>query len=921
MKKRQSSSHKTASRRTSTPAENATSNNEERYRLVIEAVAEGIYDWTIETKHLELSTRLTEMLGFKQGELTSENWVERVHPEDRSQYRDATIAYFKGNAPYFSCQYRILNKAGEWRWVSDRASSIRDTKGRVSRLIGAVTDITEMRETLQQQATTAEVLKAISRSTFDLQTVLDTLVESATRLCEADHAWLFQRAGDAFRWAAGFGHSTDVQARLKTYFADREVFADRGSITGRAALEGKTVHITDVLTDPEYTWGQAQEIASYRSALGVPLLRDGIVIGVIFVGKIVPQPFTEKQMKQVSVFADQAVIAIENTRLLNELRKRTDDLSESLQQQIATADVLKVISRSTFDLQTVLDTLIETAVKLCEARRGAIMRREGDTYHGVAFYNTSPELIDFIRRHPISPGRHSITARVALEQRMIHVADLQADPEYAYALRDMDPIRTELGVPMFRGNEIVGVVILYKLEVQPFTDKQIELVSTFADQAVIAIENTRLLNELRGSLQQQTATADVLKVISRSTFDLQMVLDTLVESAAELCEADMATMSQAKDETHRQVAAHGYSTEYKQYMDQHPVPFGRGSLVGRVLMEAKPVQIIDVQADPEYTFAAPSIVGVRTMLGAPLLREGTPVGVLILQRKTVRPFTERQVELVSTFADQAAIAIENVRLFDEIQDKSRQLAEASQHKSQFLANMSHELRTPLNAIIGVSEMLREDAEALKQDTEPLDRVLGAGQHLLALINDILDLSKIEAGRMELHLDSFALAPLIADVVKTIEPLAAKNSNQVSLNSNAAMGTMHADQMRLRQALLNLMSNANKFTDRGTITINAYQKQQNGRDWITLAVTDTGIGMTAEQMGKLFQEFTQASSTTTSKYGGTGLGLVISRRFCQMMGGDITVESEPGCGSTFTIRLPRIVETPKEAVGAQPAHTR
>jgi GAF domain-containing protein len=368
-------------------------------------------------------------------------------------------------------------------------------KTEVARLTGENNGLlSELRECLQQGTATAEVLSIISRSTFDLSKVLNTVLELGARLSNADKGVILRAAGNASYYAAATNRHTPefIESQKGILFEP-----GRCGVVGRVLLEGKSVQVADVFDDPEYAYREFATHGGCRTILGVPLVREGSPIGLFVLHRAVVRPFTDKQIKLVETFADQAVIAIENARLLNELRQRTTELSEALEQQTATADVLKVISRSQFDLQLVLDNLIQTATSLCGAKRGVIFRRDGDLYRAVAFYNATPELIEFVRSHPIVPGRHTITARVALERRVIHVADLQEDAEYAYALRDTEHIRTELGVPMFRGDDLVGVFILYKLKVEPFSEKQIELVTTFADQAVIAIENVRLLNELR----------------------------------------------------------------------------------------------------------------------------------------------------------------------------------------------------------------------------------------------------------------------------------------------------------------------------------------------------------------------------------------------------------------------------------------
>jgi len=594
--------------------------------------------------------------------------------------------------------------------------------------------------------------------------------------------------------------------------------------------------------------------------------------------------------------------------LEQKLEARTRELAEALEQQTATSEILGLIAASPTNIQPVLQAVAESACRICEAYDSVIRLCEGELLRVRAHHGPIP--VDFVGS-PI--GRGWVTGRAFVDREPVHVHDLQAAADEfpdgsAYARRFGH--RTILAVPLLRENEAIGALVIRRAEVRPFTDKQIALLTTFARQAVIAIENVRLFDEVQArtrdlteSLQQQTATADVLKVISRSAFDLKSVLQTLVQSAGRLCGADFATITRQKDGVLFFAEAYGYS--FIEYVRALPVERGRGTATGRALLEGRVIHIADVLADPDYTWAeAQRLGGYRTVLGVPMLREGIPVGVLTLTRSEVRPFTEKQIELVSTFADQAAIAIENVRLFDEIQDKSRQLQMASEHKSQFVSSMSHELRTPLNAIIGLTDMLVTNAARFgtEKAQEPLQRVNAAGAHLLGLINQVLDLSKIEAGRLELNPQAVQLAPLINEVIGTAGQLAEKNKDRLVVDAQEDLGVLTVDPMRLRQILLNLLSNACKFTKQGEVKLQA-RKVANGGNWIELAVVDTGIGMTAEQQAKLFEEFSQADAATAQRFGGTGLGLAITRKLARMMGGDVTVASEPGKGSVFKVRLP------------------
>ena len=953
--------------------------------------------------------------------------------------------------------------------------------------------ITELRESLEYQTATSDVLRVVSRSTFDLDAVLQTVVTTAIRLCRADSAVIYRNEGGEYRWAAG--HM--LVPKYEEIERNVIILPSTGTVVGRAALEGRTVQILDAWTDPLYEAKDDARVGGVHTMIGVPLLREGAPIGVIGLARRRVEAFSEREIQLVTTFADQAVIAIENARLITELRQRTHDLQELLEYQTASSDVLKVISRSGAELGPVLDTLVETAARICRADSGFIFRLQDDLCRMVAAFGIPAGYRDFQVRNPIAPGRGTLAGRTVLEERAVHIEDAATDPEYTRAEAvQLGRQRTMLGVPLIRDDALIGVITLARSHVEPFSEKQIGLVTTFADQAVIAIENARLFTELRKRtddlqelLEYQTATSDVLKVISQSTFDLQPVLETLAGTASRLCEAEMAFIFRREGELYRVAASVGFSPETKALVEANPISPDRGTVAGRTALTANVVHIPDARSDPEYTWGEfIRVAKTPTMLGVPLLREGVPVGVIVLARQRVEPFSDKQIELVRTFADQAVIAIENARLFNELRarttelgssvaelkmlnevaqavsstldlrtvlstvlnaslgvtwanagavfrysraerafrlveavgwdelllrsvrdlrveeaetamgeaaarrtpiqlaelaerpsaplrdaslaagfhsalvvplvgaerilgaiilmrqeagefpaetvrlmqtlasqsvlaiqnarlfreiaDKSEQLALASQHKSQFLANMSHELRTPLNAILGYAELLVDGIYGVLPDRPKgvLDRIQNNGKHLLALINDVLDLAKIEAGQLTLTLEDYSLPEVVQSVVTATEPLATSKGLQFTAAVQDDLPMAHGDARRVSQVLLNLVGNAIKFTDEGEVEIRAsLDKGQ-----FVLTVRDTGPGIPDADQERIFGEFQQIDNTNTRKKGGTGLGLAISKRMVEMQGGTISVNSALGEGSTFRVVLPVHVDEMMEA---------
>jgi GAF domain-containing protein len=772
----------------------------------------------------------------------------------------------------------------------------------------------QVSEALEQQTATGEILRVIASSPTDVQPVLDAIARSVVRLCDGLFGAVFRFDGELLHFAA---HYNFTPKGLEAFERVYPVQLTPEAPLGPAILERRIVHIPDTLANvrADYT-RPLVEALGHRSLLAVPMLRGETPLGTINVARATPGPFTDTQIELLKTFADQAVIAIENVRLFTELQASNRELTTALDTQTATSEILRVISRSQTDVQPVFDAIVASAVRLLRAYSGALTRIAGDQVELAALTSTDDAGDAALRTFfPQSLRSEGPNVQAIRDRAPVNIADAQTDPRGPEVLRvsaRARGYRSAVVVPMLRHDAAIGTISVARREPGGFTDDEITLLQTFADQAVIAIENARLLTELHARTAELTqsvgelrALGEVGQVIS-STLDLQTVLSTIVTRATQLAGADAGVIYEydAEREVFEPRATAHLEPEIVEVLVTAPVRKGEGA-TGQLAISPEAVQLPDIHIDSlpnlHHARGAFARAGYRALLAVPLLREGHLIGGLTVVRKMPGEFPRETIELLQTFATQSALAVQNARLFREIEDKSRQLEAASRHKSEFLANMSHELRTPLNAIIGFSEVLTERmfGDLNDKQDEYLKDIYASGQHLLSLINDILDLSKIEAGRMELERADFDLPGAIDNALTLVRERAGRRGIMLGRDVDERVGTIHADERKVKQVLLNLLSNALKFTpERGRIDVRAAVSD----GLVEVSVADTGVGIAPEDQEAVFEEFRQVG-TADKKVEGTGLGLALSRKFIELHGGRIWVKSQVGTGSTFTFTIP------------------